>query len=141
MTLYGLELSNLDKMMQRRIELHREARRIEITYQGPVSFADRLHTLEIIAPLIIEGALTRVVIDYTLAWVDDDSVEVFEQLETRIRSESGLRGLKIALVNPPEFHSVPTEQVAIVIGFRVRRFNSRTAAIAWLDRGLNFSSY
>jgi hypothetical protein len=122
--------------MQRDIEVHAEASRIEVAFQGPVSFLDRIHALDAVAPELIRRALTRVLIDYTHAWVDEASVEAFEALETRIRSEASLRGLKVALVNPPEFHAVPTEEIAPESGFQVRRFNSRAAAIAWLDRGL-----
>jgi len=122
-------------MMQRRIEVHQEAHRIEVSYQGPVTFRDRIGTFDVLAPLVIEGAITRVLIDYTQAWVDSPSVEAFEQLEARMRSESSMRGLKIALVNPPDFHAAPTEGIATIIGFKVRRFKDRAAAIAWLSRG------
>jgi hypothetical protein len=120
--------------MQRQIDVHADANRIDVTFHGPVSFRDRIDTLDIVVPRIIEGGFTRVLIDYTHAWVDEASVETFKALDLRLRSETSLRGLRLALVNPPEFHAVPTEEIAPEAGFRVRRFHRRDAAIAWLGR-------
>jgi hypothetical protein len=105
-------------MIQRRIEVHPEGRRVELGYQGPVTFHDRIGTLDVLAPLVIEGELTRVLIDYTQAWVNSPSVEVFERLEARMRSESSMSWLRIALVNPPDIHAAPTEGIATTIGSR-----------------------
>jgi hypothetical protein len=54
-------------------------------------------------------------------------------LDARLRAEPHLKQCRVALVNPPEFHAVPTESIGRDIGYPVRRFNSRRAAIAWLD--------
>jgi hypothetical protein len=118
--------------MERHIEVHPESRRVEVTFHGPVSFLDRIATLDIVMPMIVEGGLTRVLIDYSHAWVDSPSVLSFEMLEKKLRDASCMRGLWIALVNPPEFHALPTEAMAEDTGFQVRRFYNRDAAVAWL---------
>jgi hypothetical protein len=120
--------------LQRRIEVHADAGRVDVTFQGPVGFQDRIDALEAVLPEIVNARLSRVLVDYTHAWVSDSPVEAFEKLKARQRGENRLRGLKIALVNPPEFHALPTEDIAAERGFQVRRFNSRAAARAWLDR-------
>ena len=120
--------------MQRQIEFNLEAGQIEVTFHGPVSFLDRIETMDIVVPRIADGGFKRVLIDYTHAWVDESSVESFEILSARLSAETRLRGLRVALVNPPEFHAVPTEDVAAKSGFQVRRFSTRATAISWLGR-------
>ena len=123
--------------MQRQIDVHADTNRVDVTFRGPVSFRDRIDVLDRVVPRLVEGGLTRVLIDYTHAWVDEPSVEAFKALDLRLRNEAALRGLKVALVNPPEFHAVPTEEVAAQSGFQVRRFHTRRAAVSWLDRGMS----
>ena len=84
----------------------------------------------------VEKQIKGVLVDYSQAWVNEPSVKDYEALASRLRSASYMAGLNVALVNPPEFHAVPTEEVAPRAGLTVRRFASRTSAIAWLEREL-----
>jgi hypothetical protein len=113
-----------------------QASRVEVTFTGPVSFADRVEVLDQVGPEIVEKQIKGVLVDYSQAWVNEPSVKDYEALASRLRSASYMAGLNVALVNPPEFHAVPTEEVAPRAGFTVRRFASRTSAIAWLEREL-----
>lgn len=98
-----------------------------------MSFLDRIVTMDDVSPLLVAHGLTRILIDYTHAWVHESSPATFQALDARLRSEPYLEKCRVALVNPPEFHAVPTESIAKDFGYPVRRFNSHRAAVAWLD--------
>ena len=119
--------------VERDIQIFESERRMEITLRGPVSFLDRVHTMEVAFPILVAQQLTRILIDYSHAWVHDPTAATFEELDARLRSEPYLRQCRVALVNPPEFHAAPTESIGRDFGYPVRRFNSRRAAIAWLE--------
>jgi hypothetical protein len=122
--------------MERRIEVDERRRRVEVVFTGPVTFMDRIDAMDVVCPML-EGGLTRVLIDYSHAWVDEPSVETFQQLDDRIRNEPALKECWIALVNPPDFHATPTEEIGEDLGFPVRRFHNRQAAVDWLDSQLS----
>ncbi len=119
--------------MERDIQIFEEQGRIEIRFRGPVSFLDRIVTMDDVFPLLVAHGLKHILIDYSRAWVHEPSPAVFQALDSRLRSEPYLKQCRIALVNPPEFHAVPTEGIGSEIGYPVRRFNSHRAAVAWLD--------
>ena len=119
--------------MERNFQVSEVPGRVEITFRGPVSFLDRIHAIGVVLPLLIERGSTGILIDYTNAWVHEPSSVDYERLEARLRSEPYLMQCMVALVNPPEFHAIPTESIGRDIGYPVRRFGSRRAAIAWLD--------
>lgn len=119
--------------MERDIRILEAQGRLEITFRGPVSFQDRIDAMEAVFPLLVEHGLTGILIDYSKAWVHEPSPATFQALEARLRSEPYLQRCRVALVNPPEFHAVPTESIAKDIGYPVRRFNSHRAAVAWLE--------
>lgn len=119
--------------MERDIQIFEEQGRVEITFRGPVSFVDRIKVMEEVFPQLVAHGLTRILVDYSAAWVHAPSPKTFEALESKLRSEPFLEQCRIALVNPPEFHAVPTESIESEIGYSVRRFNSHRAALAWLE--------
>jgi hypothetical protein len=51
-----------------------------------------IHTLDIVGPKIAQQALTRMRIGYTHAWVDEPSVETFEQLEGAYQQHQTVSG-------------------------------------------------
>ena len=120
--------------MTRIIKVVPEAARIDVTFFGPVGFADRIDAIEVVAPSVQSLGLGAILIDYTHAWVDDSTVEAFKELERRIQACGWLKGLRVALVSPAEFHAVPTEQMSREVGFEIRRFYTRPAAVAWLSK-------
>jgi hypothetical protein len=122
--------------MRPEIEVDDLRKRIELTWRGPVSFADRVEAMDIVTPMLGEGGLTRVLIDYTHAWVAEDASAV-SYSTLRARSAEILKGCWVAIVNPPEFHAIPTEEAACDVGFPVRRFYTRGAACDWLDSRLS----
>ena len=123
--------------MERKIEVDERMHRVEVAFTGPVTFVDRIDAMDVVCPMIVEHGLTRVLIDYSHAWVDEPSVETFQQLDDRIRNEPALKECWIALVNPPDFHATPTEEIGEDLGFPVRRFHNRQAAVDWLDSQLS----
>jgi len=123
--------------MERRIEVDEQWRRVEVTFTGPVTFQDRIDAMDVVCPMLVERGLTRVLIDYSHAWVDEPSVETFEQLDDRIRNEPSFKACWIALVNPPDFHATPTEEIGEDLGFPVRRFPNRQVAVDWLESQLS----
>ena len=120
--------------MTRTINVVEAASRVDVTFAGPVSFADRIDTMEEVGPKVAHLGLKGVVLDYTNAWVDESPVSAFEGLEHNIRACGWLEGMKVALVNPAEFHAFPTEGLSTEVGFEVRRFHTRSAAEAWLAK-------
>jgi hypothetical protein len=127
--------------MQAHVHVDAAASLIEAAYTGPVSFADRIVTIETVGSAITRnGGLKGVLLDYTNAWVGESAVGTFEKLSSRLQNASFLSGIHIALVNPAEFHAVPTEEIATRFGFTVRRFYSREAATAWLVQATTPSS-
>jgi hypothetical protein len=122
--------------MERTIQVVELWSRAEVQFTGPVSFKDRLEAVDVICPLLVERRLTRVLIDYSHAWVDEPSAESFAELDARLRRESHLKQCWIAIVNPPDFHAIPTEDIGHEIGFPVRRFYNRHTALEWLNSQL-----
>lgn len=121
--------------MRREIKVDELQKRVELTWRGPVSFADRVEAMGIVTPMLSEGGLSRVLIDYTHAWVAGDASTV-SYATLRIRSAEILKGCWVAIVNPAEFHAIPTEEAGRDVGFPVRRFYTRGAACDWLDSRL-----
>lgn len=120
--------------MTRLIHVVQEESRVEVTFFGPVSFSDRIKAIEAVAPQVNELGLKGVLIDYTQAWVDESSLRAYDDLEERIRACRWLEGMSVALVSPAEFHALPTEHLSAQVGFVVRRFYTRPAAMEWLTR-------
>ena len=121
--------------MRHQVQIDAYARRVEVTFRGPVSYSDRIEILRRIAPDIARGLVAQSLLDYTRAWVGEAGLEAYKELSSRLcNAQQGLRGMKCALVNPPDFHAIPTEEVADMVGIKLRRFYSREAAIAWLER-------
>lgn len=120
--------------MTRLVHVVPEQSRVEVTFFGPVNFSDRVDAIKEVEPRVGELGLKGVLIDYSQAWVDESTLRAFQELEDRIRTCDWLEGLSVALVSPAEFHAVPTEQLSGQVGFAVRRFYTRPAAVDWLNR-------
>jgi hypothetical protein len=122
-----------ERPMERRIEVDERRHRVEVAFTGPVTFKDRIDAIDVVSPMMVERGLTRILLDYSHAWVDEPTVETFEKLDDRIRNEPSFKGCWIALVNPPDFHATPTEDIGVDLGIPVRRFHNRQAAVDWLN--------
>lgn len=120
--------------MTQLIHVDSTAGRIEVMYFGPVSVADRLDVVKAVESRAGKLDLKGILIDYTQSWLDESTPHDYEQVRQRIRGSSWLKGLKIALVSPAEFHPYPTDDISAEVGFTVRRFHTRAAALEWLSR-------
>jgi hypothetical protein len=118
--------------MPRSIHLLTETALVEIRFVGPVTFAERTELLETLRPLVREHRLKGALVDYANAWVGESSTAEFEELEAHVRAATWLAGLRIALISPAEFHALPVEPLSDVVGYEVRRFYTRAAALEWL---------
>ena len=120
--------------MTRLIHLIPEPALVNVTFLGPVSFSDRIEMIETVGPLIEKHGLQGLLLDYTQAWVGESPAGAFEQLEALLRASTWLEGLRVALVSPADFHAVPIEPLGDEVGYEIRRFYTRPAAIAWLAK-------
>lgn len=117
--------------LERSIEVLPEHGVIEIRYRGPLSFRERIESLELIAPQVGADKLRRVLVDFT------EAVEVPEEPGARGTYAARLatlpfRGCVVAFVNAPTVHSAPMEWVSVVVGYRIARFTQRDEALQWL---------
>ena len=107
--------------------------RLTATLSGPVSYAHRAVAMDRVAREAAERGISRVMIDFTLAWhliaAPEDKAAFFDAL--RVRTD--LSGMRIAYINGPEGNVAELQAVADELGFVARMFSGRSAAIDWLD--------
>lgn len=108
-------------------------RRLTATLAGPVSYAHRMVALERVAGEAAERGISKIMIDFTLAWhlvaAPGDKAAFFDAL----RARTDLAGASIAYVNCPEGYVPELRAIAGEMGFDARMFSGRSAAIDWLE--------
>ena len=118
--------------MPRNIAVLPDESRIEVSFIGPVTFADRAQTLTHLAPKVRANAIRMMLVDFSAAWHEPESAEAVARFERFLADFEAIRGTAVAFVNCPGTHSVPTERTAEAMGFAFKRFYGRDTALAWL---------
>lgn len=107
--------------------------RLTATLAGPVSYAHRAVAMDRVAKEAAARGISRIMVDFTLAWhliaAPEDKAAFFDAL----RSRTDLAGVRIAYINCPEGNVAELQAVAEELGFVARMFSGRSAAIDWLD--------
>jgi len=116
-----------------KVTVRHDAHRIEVVFHGPVSYQDRIDTMDIVCPIMREHGYTRVLLDFTQAWPNTSIGATREEFFARIEAEPAMAGASLAFVDGPESHALPTEHVSRIAGFIARRFYDPISAKAWLD--------
>lgn len=92
-----------------RVAVRKLESRIDIVFSGPVTYRDRIETIDHISPKMIGYGLKRVLLDFSGAWAGSVGGATSRDLEDRIRSEPAFSGACFAFVNSPVAHSAPTK--------------------------------
>jgi hypothetical protein len=119
--------------MIRDIRIFPEARRLEMKFMGGVSIQDRLDTLALVAPLVANQALDRILVNFSAAWHEPPLEKGGVPFEETLRQTGEYAGCRIALVSRPHHYAAPKHDGASVLGFDFHCFSGRHAALEWLD--------
>lgn len=90
--------------MAKRIRRLEDPPRLEVTFVGPVTFADRVDALSIYGPQAQAHSITRFLVDFSAAWHEPQSPESTLELERAIEAQDLGPNKCIALVNCPRSH-------------------------------------
>ena len=105
----------------------------EVTYLGPVTFADRCETLVDLEHALRETPATLFLLDFSAATeVAEASVEGLRRFIGQISHFAFARGSRVAMVNPSFEHGAATESMRRALHYHTRQFPHREAALAWL---------
>jgi len=119
--------------MIRDIRIFPEVRRLEMKFMGSVSIQDRLDTLDLIAPLIANQKLNRILVNFSAAWHEPPLEKDGVPFEETFRQNGGYAGSRIAFVSRPHGYAPLKGDAALPLGFEFRCFSGRHAASIWLD--------
>lgn len=119
--------------MIRDIRVFPEARRLEMKFMGGVSIQDRLDTLALVAPLIADQKLNRILVNFSAAWHEPPLETGGVPFEETLQQSGGYAGTRIAFVSRPHSFVPPEGDAAPALGFEFRCFTGRHAASIWLD--------
>lgn len=119
--------------MVREIRIFPEARRLEMKFVGGVSIQDRLDTLALVAPLVANHKLTRILVNFSAAWHEPPLDKGGVLFEETMRQTGGYTGSRVAFVSRPHSHVAPKGEDAPNLGFEFRCFSGHHVALAWLD--------
>ncbi|UHQ20663.1 hypothetical protein LVB87_05840 [Lysobacter sp. KIS68-7] len=115
------------------VKVRFDACRVEVVFHGPVSYQDRMDTMDIVCPILLVHKFTRVLLDFSNAWPNTTLGATRAEFIARIEAEPAMAGACLAFVHGSESHTMPTEHASHVAGFVARRFYDRDSATAWLD--------
>jgi hypothetical protein len=105
----------------------------EVTYVGPVTFADRCDTLTDLEQALPDASTIRFLLDFSDATeVAEPSVEGLRRFIDRLSTFRFARGSRIAMVSPTFEHAAATESMRRAMHYEAHRFKDREAAMAWL---------
>jgi hypothetical protein len=105
----------------------------EVTYAGPVTFADRCDTMAELEHRLRDAPATLFLLDFSAATeVAETSVEGLRRFIDQISHFAFARGSRVAMVNPSFEHGAATESMRRALHYHTRRFPHREAALAWL---------
>jgi hypothetical protein len=105
----------------------------EVTYVGPVTFADRCETLSELEQRLRDAPATLFLLDFSAATeVAERSVEGLRRFIDQISNFAFAPGARVAMVNPSFEHGAATESMRHALHYHTRRFSHREAALAWL---------
>lgn len=119
--------------MIRDIRIFPEARRLEIKFMGGVGIQDRLDTLALVAPLVANQKLDRILVNFSAAWHEPPLEKGGVPFEETMRQAGEYAGCRVALVSRPHPYVPPKGDDAPDLGFEFGCFTGRNAALAWLD--------
>jgi hypothetical protein len=105
---------------------------VELRYAGEIDHAARLRALEDLEDRYRRERFARVLVNYTSAWPAEEPPEVAVAFMRRLPGLTFPRGARVAFLNPPDAHAPASEAVAVGLGYCMRKFQERPAAIAWL---------
>jgi hypothetical protein len=119
--------------MIRDIRIFPEARRLEMKFMGGVGIQDRLDTLALVAPLLANQPLDRILVNFSAAWHEPPLEDGGIPFEETLRQDGAYAGRRVAFVSRPHDY-VPTKGAdAPALGFEFRCFSGLHAALAWLE--------
>ena len=119
--------------MIRDIRIVPEARRLEMKFMGGVSLQDRLDTLALVAPLVANHTLDRILVNFSAAWHEPPLEVGGVPFEDTMRQSGDYAGCRVAFVSRPHDYAAPKGDRAPNLGFEFQCFSGRHAALAWLD--------
>ena len=106
---------------------------VDVRYSGCVSVAQRSSEMDETLTILRATGIRRVVTDYELAQLGDDTVVSMSAFATRIATSATLRRCRIAYVGKQGHQFNATiEALAYARGSAFRRFFDRDSAVAWL---------
>ncbi|MFC5570171.1 hypothetical protein ACFPN1_08885 [Lysobacter yangpyeongensis] len=121
--------------MIRDIRIFPEARRLELKFMGGVSIQDRLDTLALVAPLVTNQHLDRILINFSAAWHEPALDKGGVPFEDTLRASGAYAGSRVAFVSRPHSYAPAKGEGAASLGFEFRCFSGLHAALAWLTDG------
>lgn len=119
--------------MIRDIRVFPETRRLEMKFMGGVSIQDRLDTLALVAPLVANQKLNRILVNFSAAWHEPPLENGGIPFEETLRQSGGYAGSRIAFVSRPHKYAPAQDAASRPLGFEFRCFTGRHAALVWLD--------
>lgn len=119
--------------MIRDIRVFPEAHRLEMKFVGGVSIQDRLDTLALIAPLVANQKLDRILVNFSAAWHEPPLEKGGVPFEETLQQTGEYAGCRIAFVSRPHPYAPPKGDAAPQLGFEFHCFTGRHAALAWLE--------
>lgn len=119
--------------MIRDIRIFPEARRLEMKFVGGVSIQDRLDTLALVAPLISNQKLDRILVNFSAAWHEPPLEKSGVPFEATLEQAGAYAGSRVAFVSRPHHYVAPKGDGVPARSFDFRCFSGRHAALAWLE--------
>ena len=109
----------------------------EVSYVGPVTFADRCDTLAELEQSLPDAPTMRFLLDFSDATeVAEPSVEGLRRFIDQLSGFRFARGSRVAMVSPSFEHAAATESMRRAMHYDAHRFKDRDAALAWLREPL-----
>jgi len=101
----------------------------EVTYVGPVTFADRCDTMAELEHLLRNAPATRFLLDFSDATeVPEPNVEGLRRFIDKISTFAFARGSRVAMVNPSFEHGAATESMRRALHYHARLRAGRSDA-------------
>ena len=105
---------------------------LEVRYSGPVTYAERLEALVTAGPMLGAHAITRVLVDFSAATLQDHDQPARVDFVAKAINLPSLDGCRVALLCLPAGFAEPTLTAGFVRGMSIRRFDARSDAVTWL---------
>jgi hypothetical protein len=119
--------------MIRDIRIFPESRRLEMKFVGGIRMQDRLDTLALVAPLVANQTLDRILINFSAAWHEPALDKGGVPFEETLRESGGYAGCRVAFVSRPHPYAAPKGDGTTALGFEFQCFSGLHAAQAWLE--------